>query len=129
MSVLRCYNMGSKAFIIVKIELLKVAVRDPLSSDDFLNCRTASCNHKLKELKSCNYHCLLGLLVYFQKSHSFFLFVSSKRRYNRKLTKHVATSILGTCYFAERNRHGIFREILKRGTTILMARTAYLHII
>ena len=58
--------------MIAKIELLKVAVRGPLSLDDLLYCRTASCNHKLEELKSYNHHCLLGLCTFTGAKVSFF---------------------------------------------------------
>ena len=94
----KCINIGLKPIIVAILELFKVAVQDPLSSDDFLYCWTHLCNPLLKELKCSNHHCLLGLHMHLQLSR---LFLHLQGELQSKVYKHVRTSNVrhAICYY------------------------------
>ena len=48
------------------------------SSGDLFFYQTPPCNPTPKELKSCNHYRLLGLFMYFQKSHGLLLLFFTK---------------------------------------------------
>ena len=63
------------------MELFKGAIEKTPLLDDILYYRTLSCNPTPKELESCNQYCLLGLLMYFEKSHGLLPYLFHKGSY------------------------------------------------
>ena len=77
-SVLSCQIMELKPCIIAMIQLFKVAVRKPLSSDNLPLYRTQPCNNTPEKTGILQLLLSVRLLMYFQKNHSLLLFSFSR---------------------------------------------------
>ena len=78
--------MGLKSCVIAMIELFKMCLKKiNYCMDNVSYHRTASCNPtSRKKLESCNYCCVLGLLMSFENSHNLFPSIFHKGSSDRK---------------------------------------------